>query len=703
MQFIILAPIQLAFVVWLLWGQVGWVAVVGPGYLVLCVPLYVYLGRRLKNLRFSVSKITDERVKKMGEVLKGMRVLKMNAWARPFGKLVGEIRASEVEKVQQTNFLRAIQFTSFFITPAVVAFLTFFSFLKSGGVLTKETLFAVISLFNAVRFPMAQGFPTGIQCFSELSVVFSRLQNLMTMDELPPAPLACSDHPVAIEVDELVCSWDAGRSGSTSSPSVDSVQPTPEKTLNGISVSVARGELLVVVGTVGAGKTSLLMALMRELLPEAGHASVRGSIGYAPQEAWILDASVRDNIVFGEPFEQSRYDTTISVCQLTYDLEGFDDGDMTEVGERGVMLSGGQRARISLARAVYANRDIVLLDDPLSAVDAKVGAALMNECVNGALAGKTRVLVTHQLQFAHHADKVLVLENGRSIGFGSYDELLAKGLNLSAAALGDVADTTVGADVVSSAAEAAVSRERKLSELSETNRTRNISGMSATSTGNDDDDSDATAEDDDTSAVGRLMRRGSAIVTEAKFVGGLQGGAYSKYARAAGGTVFATGLMFLFITVQVGELMISYFLKWLVDQPVDERGRSENLQYYGALVGGLLLLTLVRSLLFMRGAMRASTGLHDRALDALLRVPILFIDTHSIGQMLNRFSKDTGFMDDLLPITFLDFIQVTRLSRSSLLVVRHASLVPASTRRDLEGLRKRSSRRSPGLCRADSW
>ena len=182
--------------------------------------------------------------------------------------------------------------------------------------------------------------------------------------------------------------------------------------LKDISLEVTNGQLVGITGPVGSGKTSLLMAIVGELPISSGRSSCYGTIAYLSQVPWVFSGTLRENILFGKDFDKKKYDTIILVCDLKTDLDCFPKGDLTEVGQRGVILSGGQRARVSLARGIYSDADIYLLDDPLSAVDATVGKHLFNRCIKGFLADRIRILVSHQLQFLKQTDYVIVLENG---------------------------------------------------------------------------------------------------------------------------------------------------------------------------------------------------------------------------------------------------------------------------------------------------
>ena len=274
--FVVLAPLQLAFATWLVWQQVGASALIGPALMLGLCPVYIKVGRKTKELRVGIAKQTDSRVMKMAEVLRGMRVLKMNGWREPFAALISGIRAAEVVLVRAANYIRAANFTLYFVTPAVATFLVMICYSLNGNTITEENVFATVGLFNAVKFAIAQCLPTAITSRAEMSVVFGRVKRLLSLPNLVrrPALPPAAEGEAAVALDEVVCSWSA-----------DAQTPV----LRAISLTLAPGELLVVVGPVGCGKSSLLMAILDELPVASGALTVRGSVAYAPQEAWVLN------------------------------------------------------------------------------------------------------------------------------------------------------------------------------------------------------------------------------------------------------------------------------------------------------------------------------------------------------------------------------------------------------------------------------
>ena len=202
--------------------------------------------------------------------------------------------------------------------------------------------------------------------------------------------------------------------------------------LSNVNVDIKAGELVMVVGSVGSGKSSLLMSVLNEIPKVEGSISVKGKMSLIQQNAWITNSTLRENILFGEKYNRARYKEVIEVCGLKQDIENFDEGDQIMIGERGINLSGGQKTRVGLARAVYSQSDIILLDCPLAAVDSHVGDHIFNKCILEYLKNRCRLFATNQTHRLGDADKVIVLENGEVVACGKYEELLEKNIKFSA-------------------------------------------------------------------------------------------------------------------------------------------------------------------------------------------------------------------------------------------------------------------------------
>ncbi|GBP23004.1 Probable multidrug resistance-associated protein lethal(2)03659 [Eumeta japonica] len=459
-----------------------------------------------------------------------------------------------------------------------------------------------------------------------------------------------------------------GRAVRLQNASAKWVESHLESTLTDISLTIKPGKLIAVIGPVGAGKSSLLHVLLRELPLRSGHLHVGGSISYAAQEPWLFAGSVRQNILFGQPMDRPRYNAVVRRCALDRDFSLFPHGDKTVVGERGVSLSGGQRARISLARAVYKSADIYLLDDPLSAVDAHVGRHLFESCIVGYLRNSTRVLVTHQLQFLKEVDQIVILKNGTIAAMGDFDTLSASGLDFAELlARGQEEEET--ADPLSDVSED-ISRHSSF-------RKRQMSVHSVSSVDN---------------ITANLPPEGPQEESEMRSSGAVSGAVYGAYFRASGHPLVVALMAFIACLAQLlgsaSDWWTSYWVNLEEDYPINkfslmnqrnstlingtvETGidptlKIDNIIYenglsryvciyiYTAMVIGLVVISLLRSFMFFSMSMTASTRLHNTMFACITRAPMRFFHTNPSGRILNRFSKDIGAVDEVLPSALLD-------------------------------------------------
>ncbi|GAB4815546.1 hypothetical protein N2152v2_002592 [Parachlorella kessleri] len=408
-------PFQILATMALLVRVIHWVpALAGLGVTVAIIPASTWLGKRLGALRKELIRHTDARVKLCTEVITGIKAIKLYAWEGPYVERISALREEELGAIRQSSLLGTFNNLVFTTAPVLISLAAFLAYAALGYPLTAAVAFPALSLFNLLRFPVAM-FPQQIVNIINGRVALSRIQAFMEVDEMvQPAlqPRALAPAP-AVDMRGADFAWKAA------SPPL----------LRGIDLEVAAGRLVIVVGSVGTGKSSLLAAILGEMVAVKGSVQARGRVALTQQDPWIENASLRENILMGSPLDPPRYQRVLDACALVPDLEMLPAGDETEIGEKGVNLSGGQRHRVALARACYSGADLYLLDDPLSAVDAHVGRHLFDKCICGLLAGATRVLVTHQLQYLEAADCVVVVRDGRIFERGTYRELTARGVD----------------------------------------------------------------------------------------------------------------------------------------------------------------------------------------------------------------------------------------------------------------------------------
>ncbi|CAG8541938.1 7652_t:CDS:2, partial [Acaulospora colombiana] len=432
-HFIWATPLLLTIALVLLIMNIGLSALAGFGLMAIAGPLQGKIMQTLVSKRRKAAKMTDERVKTTQEVLQGIRMVKYYAWEESFLNNIEKLR------IKETGYIRTL-----LVVPVFASILSFVIFVLVGGVLTPDIVFTSLALFSVVRFPLKL-FPMVVAGITDAWVAFDRIQQLLMAEELeylPPIDLT-SDFAIMVTDGEFLWEMTPSTSDDIKTPLTDKeevVEYSPSTIsaddkkirLSNINIRIKRGAHVAVVGSVGAGKSSLLSALIGEMKKIKGEVIFGGSVGYCSQNAWLRNATIRDNILFGRAFDEKKYKKIIKDCFLEPDLKLFPAGDMTEIGEKGINLSGGQKQRISIARAVYFDADIVLLDDPLSSVDAHVSNHLFTQCIQGALSEKTVILVTHQLNILSQVDHILCMENGRIVDQGTYEELMRDGKKFSA-------------------------------------------------------------------------------------------------------------------------------------------------------------------------------------------------------------------------------------------------------------------------------
>jgi ATP-binding cassette, subfamily C (CFTR/MRP), member 1 len=469
--------IQFGLAVTLLVINLGYSAFAGIVLLVIAVPLLAKVVRILRFKRRRANLFTDARIRAIQEILSTIRAIKFYTWEQSFIKKVVDLRTKELKLVRTSMVLRNATNGFSMCLPLYASILAFITYSATGNSLKAGNVFSSLTLFNMLRGPL-MFVPRVASSMIDAWVALGRIQGLLTADELEP-PKIDYKHEYAVSVENGTFIWervenlleeheqgsdDKGKeakggkggkgkgkqkkqrewgSGRHGMMTEEDKRPkkTPHPTFHSIqdtSFNISRGDLVIIVGEIGSGKSSLLSALVNEMRRASGSLTIGGRIAYCPQTAWIRNATLRDNILFDKQYDAKWYDQVhstmdrinmqvVSDCALEPDIEMLPSGDLTEIGERGVTLSGGQKARINMARAAYNDADIYLLDDPLSAVDAHVGHHLVERVICGLLADKTRILVTHQLQVLSRAkaDQIFCIKEGKIVESGTYEELVA--------------------------------------------------------------------------------------------------------------------------------------------------------------------------------------------------------------------------------------------------------------------------------------
>ncbi|CAL9707790.1 unnamed protein product [Knipowitschia caucasica] len=672
------APLQIMLALYFLWQNLGPSVLAGVAVMILLIPLNAFIAMKTRAYQVEQMRHKDERIKLMNEILNGIKVLKLYAWEKSFIEKVLAIRQKELNVLRRTAYLGALSTMAWTSAPFLVALTTFAVYVTvdENNVLDAEKAFVSLSLFNILRFPLNM-LPQVISSMVQASVSLNRIQNFLSHDELDPESVdkKGTSPEFAATILNGKFTWDK--------------QDPP--VLHNINMMVPQGSLLAVVGHVGCGKSSLISALLGEMEKLEGDVSVRGSVAYVPQQAWIQNATLRDNILFGKAFQEPKYRCVLEACALTPDLEVLPGGDMTEIGEKGINLSGGQRQRVSLARALYSDADVYLLDDPLSAVDAHVAKHIFDHLIGpeGALKGKTRVLVTHGISFLPQVDNIMVLVDGRVSEMGSYQELLTQDGAFAEFLRNYSLDDLIEED---EANEDLLEEEERFPEdalsnhtdivdseptINEAKRTflRQISVLSADGEGarcrSVKRHGCSQKKHGEPQEKKKAQEMDKLIQAEAAETGKVKVTVYLEYARAVG-LVLSVVICLLYGCQSAAAIGANIWLSvWTNDAATNHTQERVHMRVgvYAALGIAQGLLVMISSLTLYMGNIGAARKLHLNLVTNKLHTPQSFYDTTPIGRIINRFSKDVYVIDEALPATVLMFLGTFFVSLSTMIVI----------------------------------
>ncbi|XP_027219261.2 ATP-binding cassette sub-family C member 5 isoform X6 [Penaeus vannamei] len=694
-DFVVLGPliiggpvVAIGGVIYILWLLGPW-ALFGMLTFLLFYPFQYGISRLTGYLRRRTVTVTDERVRMMNELLTCVKLIKMYAWEKSFASSITEIRKRERHLLEKSAYVQSISLAMAPTVPVIAAIVTFLAHIGAGYNLTAAQGFSVFATYRATNFPLVI-LPASVRTWMEFQIALSRIKSILLMDELEPYLKTPQDPDTAVVLDQATLAWDAVSSfkkkkNKKRRNKKDGITPADQlmpkvvdlkhiDVLFDLCLSIKKGELIAVCGGVGAGKSSFISALLGHMRLQSGQVYLQGTCAYVGQQAWIMNASFRENILMGEAFDAKRYYRVIYACNLTQDVGAMPAGDFTEIGERGINLSGGQKQRLSLARALYANRDIYLLDDPLSAVDAHVGSHIFQWVIKGALRNKTTVFVTHQLQYLPLCDRVVYLREGNIAELGTHSSL--------------VEDNKEYAGLYRTHMETVENKEKESSKTEETDaggRQRQDSVISGGSSINGYQKN--SPEKSPVKEVKKKPEDGQLITEEKLEKGDIPLSTYNWYIKAAGGYIIST-LVILTFAANVGSTAFSswWLSMWLSagsgntevvvgngtvisDNIADNPDLFMYQTVYGCLILVILGTSLIRGFAFMKTTLKASSSMHDQVFVKVFRSPMSFFDTTPSGRIINIFSRDMDEVDVRVPMTMETFLQNIWLITSSLVFV----------------------------------
>ncbi|KLO13407.1 multidrug resistance-associated ABC transporter [Schizopora paradoxa] len=675
------APIQIAIGIGLLINNLGVSALVGLGVLVLGFPVQFLLVRVMFRARRKGVVFTDRRVRFTTEILQGIRLIKFFAWEQFYGENIGKLREAEVRQIRRAAIARATMISVVTMIPILASILSFITYALIGHALNPAIIFSSLQYFNIIRMPLVF-FPLVLTSCSDAVVALGRIGKFLTAEELEE-PYAIDDEMKWAVKTNATFAWETvgkpaqapggkfGRAGQKGKGAAAAAQQQGGKTrgrskgkkdkkggpilpttaadasgsgekkksdgkpfeLRDLQLNIPRGSFIAIVGRVGSGKSSLLQGLVGEMRRVSGEVVFGGTVAYVPQQAWIMNATLRENILFGLDFDEKRFNEVVRTCQLEHDIDMLPNGVDTEIGEKGINLSGGQKARVSLARSVYSDADVVLLDDPLSAVDAHVGKALLEQCFmnDGPLAGKTRVLVTHALHVLAQTDYIYVMENGVIAEQGTFQTLMKDGKAFSQLI------EEYGAE----------EEEEKEDEM-QLEKEKSPKGKSSASSSTEDVDKGVKA-------AARVAAK-PLMSEEERNRGAVPMSVYAKYLRHAGGVIWAPVIVGILALMQGASVSNNLFLGFWTNLSIKGFREGDYMAVYTALGISQAIFSFCASFTFSLVALYGGLRIFKAALSGVLRSPISFFDTTPMGRVMSRLSKDQDVLDTQLSMTLYQLL-----------------------------------------------
>uniref|UniRef100_A0A667YK51 ATP binding cassette subfamily C member 12 n=1 Tax=Myripristis murdjan TaxID=586833 RepID=A0A667YK51_9TELE len=657
-SFMLCVPVLLFICTFYACYILGYTALTGVLIYLIFIPIQFSMAKLINVFRRKVVVSTDSRVRTMNEILTCIKLIKMYAWEDSFEKKITDIRKREKNLLEKTGYVQNVNSTITAIIPTFATIITFVIHTLLGLRLSSSAAFTTIAIFNSMRFSLGV-VPISVKALAEAAVSAARLKKIMLIQNPEPYLVQKHNSASAIVMVKATLSWTKPANGKT--------ETLP--TLRNISFTLPKGNLLGICGNVGSGKTSLISSILEQMYLLQGSVTADGTFAYVSQQAWIFHGTVQENILMGELFDEAKYDRVLNACSLKPDLDILPYGDQTEIGERG----------ISMARAVYSNKDIYLLDDPLSAVDAHVGKHIFEECIKKELRGKSIILVTHQLQYLEFCDDVLVLEDGEVQESGNHQDLMkANGryAQLITSYLTEQSRTQKkeGEEEASPLDSAQLEETKQRESDGVMNPVKSFSSFEAPAK------AEAQLVSQESSSEGAVTWR-----------------TYHQYCQAAGG-YFISFLTLVIIVLLVGTTAFSnWWLSYWLDQghgvrtnththtpnvsasDIGNISKNPDLHFYqmiyGLVVVAMVTFGVIKGYSFTKVTLHASSKMHNTMFKKIIASPMSFFDTTPTGRILNRFSKDQDEVDSVLPPNMDAFFQFCLLCTYTIVTI--ASIFPA--------------------------
>ncbi|XP_042003812.1 ABC transporter C family member 5-like [Salvia splendens] len=641
-------PLQIILALAILYKNVGIASLATLIATVVSIIATVPVARIQESYQDKLMAAKDDRMRKTSECLRNMRILKSQAWEDRYRLILEEMRNVEFKYLRKALYSQAFITCIFWSSPIFVSAITFGTCILLGGQLTAGSVLSALATFRILQEPL-RNFPDLVSMMAQTKVSLDRISAFLQEEELPEdaittLPRGISN--VAIEITNGDFCWD---------------QCSPTPTLSNIHVKVEKGMRVAVCGVVGSGKSSFLSCILGEIPKISGEVRICGSAAYVSQSAWIQSGNIEENILFGSPMDKAKYKSVIQACSLKKDLELFSHGDQTIIGDRGINLSGGQKQRVQLARALYQDADIYLLDDPFSAVDAHTGSELFKEYILTALATKTVIFVTHQVEFLPAADLILVMREGQIIQAGIYDELLQAGTDFST--LVEAHHEAIEAmDFCNLVSEESDENDHLKSLLTVENS--NLASNSITGLAKEVQEGVSSSEKKaiKEKKKAKRSRKKQLVQDEERERGRVSMKVYLSYMTAAYKGLLIPLIILAQTMFQVLQIASSWWMAWANPQTVGDEPKTSSMMLIGvymALAFGSSWFIFIRAVLVATFGLAAAQKLFLKMLRTVFRAPMSFFDSTPSGRILNRVSIDQSVVDLDIPFRLGGFASTT--------------------------------------------
>ncbi|KAG5382581.1 hypothetical protein IGI04_034051 [Brassica rapa subsp. trilocularis] len=642
-------PLQIVLALGILYRSVGMAAVATLAATVFSIIVTIPLVKVQEDYQDKLMSAKDERMRKTSECLRNMRILKLQAWEDRYRVVLEGMRSTEFKWLRKALYSQAFITFIFWSSPIFVAAITFATAIGLGTQLTAGGVLSALATFRILQEPL-RNFPDLVSMMAQTKVSLDRISGFLQEEELQEdATIILSQGmtETSVEIKDGCFSWD---------PSW--VRPT----LFDIHLNVKRGMRVAVCGVVGSGKSSFLSCILGEIPKISGEVRICGSAAYVSQSAWIQSGNIEENILFGSPMDKAKYKNVIHACSLKRDLELFSHGDQTIIGDRGINLSGGQKQRVQLARALYQDADVYLLDDPFSAVDAHTGSELFKEYILTALADKTVIFVTHQVEFLPTTDLILVLRDGQIIQSGKYEELLQAGTDfLSLVSAHHEAIEAM--DIPSHSSEDSDSHhglDQSLPHNPKSNASSSNIEILAKEVQEGPSGSNQKATKEKKKA--KRLRKKQLVQDEERVRGRVSMKVYWSYMAAAYKGLLIPLIIIAQTLFQFLQIASNWWMAWANPQTEGDQAKVSStvlLLVFIALAFGSSVFIFVRAILVATFGLVAAQKLFLNMLRSVFRAPMSFFDSTPAGRILNRVSIDQSVVDLDIPFRLGGFASTT--------------------------------------------